>query len=393
MRYRRPMLLLLAVLALVAAFATVRAQTAPQFGDPLPGLPPELLAAFESGKQRFAAVETAATGLGPVFNARSCAECHENPVPGGSAEGRDDFVTRFGRQADGLPFSHLVELGGPALQGRSVAEDLSGCTLGPETIPQQANVTGRRQPPPLFGLGLIQAIPDPAIMAHADPTDANGDGIAGRPNTSNGVIGRFGWKSAVSTIAGFVGLALVNELGITNFLQPNEMAPQGRPIPPGCKLTADIEDADAGRLADMTAFLTFMSPPPRGPITDAARRGETLFAQVGCATCHVPALKTGPSVLAALDRVDVPLYSDLLTHYMGGALDDRLPEGDVGGGRWRTAPLWGLRVRTFLLHDGRTSDLLAAIRLHGGEANRVRERFNGLRPAQQSDLLTFLRSL
>ena len=232
-----------------------------------------------------------------------------------------------------------------------------------------------RQPPQLFGLGLIQAIPDSAILASADPADANGDGIAGRPNIDGGVIGRFGWKATSPAILHFVGLALVNELGITNYVFPNEMSPQGRPIPSGCKVTADPEDADASRLAGLLFFTTFLGPPPRGPITDAVLRGE------------------GPNALEALNEKDVPLYSDLLTHYMGGVLDDGIIEGLAGGGRWRTAPLWGLRARKFFLHDGRASDLVTAIRLHGGEASGVRNRFLLLPQGQKDDLVAFLRSL
>jgi CxxC motif-containing protein (DUF1111 family) len=118
-----------------------------------------------------------------------------------------------------------------------------------------------------------------------------------------------------------------------------------------------------------------------------------MFAEIGCASCHTPSMKTGPNALEALDEKDVPLYSDLLTHYMGGALDDHIPEGAVGGGRWRTAPLWGLRARKSFLHDGRATDLITAIRLHGGEASGVRSRFTGLPPIQKADLIAFLRSL
>jgi CxxC motif-containing protein (DUF1111 family) len=383
----------LAAFVLLFPVARLLAQATPPFGEPLPGLPAGLIAAFEQGKEAFLRVETAASGLGPVHNGRSCVECHSVPAPGGSAPTLDSLVTRFAQQLPGQPFNPLLNLGGPNLQKHSIATELPGCALPAEAVPAEANLTGLRQPPPLFGLGLIQAIPDTAILANADPNDDNADGIAGRPNIDNGVIGRFGWKAASPTILHFVGLALVNELGITNYVFPNEMSPQGQPIPPGCKLTADPEDADATRLAGMTNFLTLLSPPPRGPITDTVLRGEALFAQVGCASCHVPVLRTGPSPVAALSQREARLYSDLLTHYMGGALDDRIQEGAAGGGRWRTAPLWGLRTRRFYLHDGRTSDLVTAIRLHGGEAAQVRARFLGLAAPQQADVVAFLRSL
>lgn len=122
-------------------------------------------------------------------------------------------------------------------------------------------------------------------------------------------------------------------------------------------------------------------------------RGEQVFAAIGCAACHIPTLRTGPSHIEALNQKDVPLFSNLLTHYMGGALDDNIPEGAVGGGRWRTAPLWGLRMRQLFLHDGRASDLVSAIRFHAGEAREVRDRFFALSPPQRADLIAFLQSL
>ena len=395
MKHRRWLLLFLPLLAFpfLPPVRTLTAQVAPQFGDPLPGLSDGDLAAFAFGKEKFVAAQTPATGLGPVFNDRSCVACHSNPVPGGSGASLNNRITRFARQVEGQPFNPLLHLGGPNLQTFSVGGELPGCSLPPEVVPAEANLTGLRQPPQLFGLGLIQGIPDTEILVRADPTDENDDGIAGRPNISNGVIGRFGWKAAVPTILDFAGLALVNELGITNYLFPNEMSPQGRPIPPGCDVAGDPEDADISRIGPLMFFTTYLAPPPRGPITDAALRGETVFAQTGCALCHTPSMRTGPNAIEALNEKEVPLYSDLLTHYMGGALDDHIIEGAAGGGRWRTAPLWGLGARSFFLHDARTTDLVTAIRLHGGEASQVRNQFFNLPAIQRADLLAFVRSL
>jgi CxxC motif-containing protein (DUF1111 family) len=395
---------LAAVFEIGAPGRLLRAQTDPPASVPLPNLPADMLARFNEGRGRFLATETVETGLGPVFNDRSCVACHSIPTTAGSGKSEATFVTRFGRvglqesdrfglQTPSMPFNALLNLGGPTIQRRSVAEDLPDCRLAGEVVPREATTVGPRQPSPLFGLGLIQAIPEATILSRADPTDANRDGIAGRPNTSNGLLGRFGWKASVATVYDFVALAMINEIGITSPLYPNELSPQGRPIPPGCKRTADIDDADGSRLGSITAYLTFLSPPARGPITDAVRRGETLFAKVGCAACHTPVMKTGPNSNPALNEVEVPLYSDLLTHYVGVHLDDRIPDGDVGGGRWRTPPLWGLRARKFYLHDGRTSDLTQAIALHGGEGLIARDAFLALPPAQQADLIAFLQSL
>jgi CxxC motif-containing protein (DUF1111 family) len=369
------------------------AQTATEFGAPLPGLPGWAVSSFKAGRAAFMAVETPATGLGPVYNGESCGECHGHPVPGGSGASLEQGVTRFGLNVAGQRFDPLAHAGGPDLQRRSVASDLPGCHLAPEIVPAVANATSRRQPPPLFGLGLMEAIPDSAILANADPDDANGDGIAGRPNINAGVIGRFGWRATVPTLLQFVGLAMVMELGVTNHLFPNETSPQGGPIPPSCKLTPDVEDADGSRLVGHLLFVRLLGPPPRGPITDAVVRGDALFGGIGCALCHLPLMRTGRNAMAALDQKDVPLYSDVLVHFMGTELSDGIPEGSVNGGWWRTAPLWGLRVRKFLLHDGRTSDLGTAIQAHGGEAQAARDRFLALSSGQRADLLAFLRSL
>lgn len=395
MSARRLTVTLLALTALFGQLLSGQALFAQpvSFGEPLEGLPAGLAAAFEEGRQRFAMEETPAIGLGPLYSARSCGACHTVPALAGSAARPDAFTVRFGRQTPGQPFDPLLNAGGPSQERLSVAGELEDCHLAAEVVPSEANAVGLRQPLPLFGLGLIQAIPETTILARADPDDSDGDGIAGRAHASHGLLGRFGWKAAVASIADFVGRSLVGELGITNFLYSYEPAPQGGPIPSACRIAADIEDFDASRLAGMTAFLSFMSAPPRGPITEAARRGETLFAQVGCAGCHTPVMKTGPSSTAGLNLVDVPLYSDLLTHDMGAALDDGIAEGSAEGRRWRTPPLWGLRVRRFYLHDGRTSDLASAIALHGGEAGRSRDGFAALSAAQQADLVAFLRSL
>jgi len=431
-----PLFLPLAALPFFFPIRTITAQVAPEFGEPLPGLPDELLVAFQFGKEKFTAVQTPATGLGPVFNARNCVTCHSSGAVGGAGATLETRATRFARHVPLQPFDPLLEAGGPLLQALSVAGELVGCTQPGEVVPLPppaldvglapsvpfgaasppppagagapaplppiplpvvppgtANIVSLRLPPQLFGLGLIEAIPDTTILANADPTDANGDGVAGRANLDVGILGRLGWKAAVPTVRAFVGLALVNEIGITNALFPNEMSPQGQPVQPSCDAITDIEDTHETRLVNLTSFVRFLGPPPRGPITDAAARGATLFRDAGCAACHTPSMKTGPNAIAALNQVDVPLYSDLLTHYMGGALNDHLPEGAVGGGRWRTPPLWGLGARAFFLHDGRASDLTTAIRQHGGEAKGSRERFFALTPAQRDDVIAFLKSL
>ncbi len=382
-----------AAAALSAGLVVLSAQGAPQFGDPVAGLPVTQLGLFQAGQQQFQAVENSFTGLGPVFNGRSCAECHSVPVIGGSAPSLDKLAHRFARDAANEPFDPLLTLGGPVLQAFSVSSELPGCVLAAEVVPPEATEHSLRLPPSLLGLGLIEAIPDTAILSRADPTDANEDRIAGRPNISNGVLGRFGWKAAGPTVLDFVALAMVSELGITTWAYATETLPQGAPVPVGCDFAPDIEDADASRLAGLTSFVRFLAPPPRGPVTAAVTRGEALFEQVGCTACHTPSMRTGPNAIPALSEVDVPLYSDLLIHYMGGPLNDHIVEGAAAGGRWRTAPLWGLRVRPFLMHDGRATDLAAAIDMHRGESIESRRAFRRLSATERADLFAFLNSL
>jgi len=383
-----------ACVAIVAAgLIGLSAQVSSGLGEPFPGLADSQLGLFNAGRAQFQVVENPLTGLGPIFNGRSCAECHSVPITGGTAPSLDKRAHRFARRADGAPFDSLLSRGGPFLQQFSIASDLPGCVLAPEVVPPEATERSQRLPPSLFGLGSIEAIPDSQIMSRADPTDANGDGIEGRANISNGVLGRFGWKAAGPTVLDFVALAMVAELGITNWAYPSEMLPQGVPIPAGCDVAADLEDANASRLAALTSFVRFLAPPPRGPITAQVTRGEDLFAQVGCTACHTPSMTTGPNATAALNQVGVPLFSDLLIHYMGGALDDHIVEGAAGGGRWRTAPLWGLRHRLFFMHDGRATDVTSAINAHRGESTPSRNAFFRLSSTDRNDVLAFLGSL
>lgn len=367
----------------------------PGLGVPLEGLTPAQLAQFQAGREQFGRGERPIDGLGPVFNGVSCLECHRAGAPGGAAiDLQLTRVTRIGRVDNGV-FSELPQRGGPLIQRRSMREIIPNHPVLPEVIPPEATVVARRITTPIFGAGLIEAIPDIVITMNADPTDRNGDGISGRanyvlnPETNRLELGRFGWKAQVSTIHHFTGLALLDELGITNPSFPLENLPQGQPIPAGGDIVPDPED-NGTRVNSLTAFQRFLAPPPQGLQN---RQGRDIFANIGCAKCHIPTMKTAAHEIAALANKSVNLYSDLLLHDMGPNLADGNPQGLASASEFRTAPLWGVRFRPFLLHDGRATTLDAAIRFHGGEALSSRMLYEALPAVQRDVLLGFLRGL
>jgi CxxC motif-containing protein (DUF1111 family) len=394
-----------AAIASVLACATAVAQLAPPggprgpqgqvnlqgFGQALAGLTSDLLTAFEQGRVEFTNVETPASGLGPIFNGRSCAECHSAPAVGG---GSRIVVTRFGRVEDGV-FDPLDALGGSLLQRLAINPQVR------ETIPHEANVVAQRISTPLFGLGLIEAIPDATLLANAAAPKP--DGITGRAAMVTDVVsgetrvGRLGWKAQQATILAFSGDAYNNEMGITNRFFPTENAPNGnQELLRRFTTTTGIEDtvgpdgrSDIDGAAD---FMRFLGPPPTLPKSASALTGETLFTQSGCAACHTPTLRTGPNRIAALDRKNVNLYSDLLLHDMG-SLGDGIAQANAGMREMRTAPLWGIRARDRYLHDGRANSIDAAIRAHDGEASAARDRYLRLSPQLRQSIADFLGTL
>jgi CxxC motif-containing protein (DUF1111 family) len=256
---------------------------------------------------------------------------------------------------------------------------------------------------PLFGAGLVEAIPDEALLALEDPFDRDRDGISGRAAiitdiaTGRRRVGRFGWKAQIATLLTFAGDAYTNEMGITNELFPEE--PYGGISPARmreCDLVRDPEDfADprTGKRAidNFEAFMKFLAPPPRGTITDDARVGEQVFAAVGCSACHTPALTTGANASAALSRKTAALYSDLLLHDVGTG--DGIEQEAAQPNEIRTPALWGLRFRRTLMHDGGSASPAEAILRHGGEASGVMERYHRATEPMRRALLAFLDSL
>jgi len=363
-----------------------------QFGDPLPGLTTALRVDFSAGLEEFQSVETVADGLGPIFNNVSCVACHSSPAPGGASA---VLETRFGRLENGI-FDPLTAEGGSLLQQFAIDPTAQ------EVVPADANVVAKRITTPLFGAGLIEAIPDGVILFNAILRKP--DGITGRPSrvvdvaTGRERIGRFGWKAQQATLLAFAGDAYVNEMGITNRLFPTENPPNGNEallakydtVPdPEDQVDPTTGKADIDKFAD---FMRLLAPPPSLPLSQAGKAGSLLFALIGCAACHTRAMLTGPNVIPALDRKLVQLYSDLLLHDMG-TLGDGIAQGVALPGEMKTAPLWGLRSRGPFLHDGRAATVEAAILMHDGEALPARTRFNALPAAEQQQLLEFLNSI
>ena len=375
--------------------ATLLAGVTP--GGPLTGLTAGQLALFTRGSGVFQRVFTPETGLGPLFNAAGCAACHEEPVPGGGgandpAEDGEDEEVHATAFHPGAKCDDLAAVGGQVIQ-KQVTPALAALGIGPESVPSEATQpTARRTTPDLFGFGLLDAVPDQEILALADPGDRNGDGISGRAHRlPDGRIGRFGRKAQEATLTAFNTGAFVMEMGVTNPGLPTEQTIHGMPLPDGVDLLPEPEITQA-EFDAADGFVRFLAPPPRRPLDLVGRTGAVIFLGIGCASCHVPVLVTGPSRVQALNLKAFQPYTDLLLHDMGPGLAD-ICLGNAQPSEFRTEPLMGLRFATALLHDGRASTIPEAIRLHGGEAAGARNRFLRLSPGARFSLLQFLRSL
>ena len=395
---------------LAAGFALAGVSQAQQvefqarMGEPLRGLSPAQLAAFQAGHDEFNTVLTIGDGLGPIFNDSSCSQCHSTPTVGGFST---TFVTRFGKAASGgNPFDPLESLGGSLLQ----EDGIGGVCV--EVVPPEADVVISRTTPHCFGLGLVEAI------VHQDIIDLEtfppGGGVTGMvrmvtPVEGGAAIpGRMGWKGGVATLLSFSADASLNEMGLTSPFFPTENAPNGDASllgpPENCDTVADPEDPTFDRINRQTDFQLFLAPPPQTP--KSGMDGEAVFTSVGCANCHVPTFTTGGHSEAVLNGQVIRPYSDYLLHDMG---EDTLSGGDgCGDGivdgiaterEMMTRALWGMGQRGGFLHDGRATggtfadNVDAAIQDHGGEAAGSRSAYNALSPAEKDDLYNFLFSL
>ena len=383
---------------------------------PVEGLTAQQRAGFLAGDREFGRVFTAGEGLGPIFVAASCASCHA-----GDGKGHPVFnLTRFGRMRAG-GFDPMRAEGGPQLQHRAILNYIA------EVVPPGVSGVAQFTPPSVTGLGFLEAVDDADILALADPDDADGDGISGRVQLVgpsdliaevsrlellfdpgeprrhlpiNGrFIGRFGKKASAINLLHQTVTAYREDIGLTTDLILED------PINPQVGNFAGDQAPDpevpSSTVSNVVFYLkTLRAPPRRNPDAPGIKAGEARFEQIRCSGCHVPTLTTGPSRIAALDRKVFHPFTDLLLHDMGPELDDYYTEGIALSSEWRTAPLWGIGLaersqggRAFYLHDGRAGSLREAIELHGGEAAASREAFRRLTPAEQEQLLAFLRSL
>jgi CxxC motif-containing protein (DUF1111 family) len=432
---------------------------APGAGGPLNNLTSDETVFFQDGAGRFTEVETVAggnnNGLGPRFNSNQCLSCHSQPAPGGTSSAQNPLIpiatlsgaknvvpwfivqngpireARFKRNPNGTNDGGVHALF--VITGRG---DAPGCNIAqPDFLPAGNPLTGQggnpniifRIPTPVFGAGLIEAIPDSAILANmqANASRKVALGISGHPNAhlsgnanrsaNDGTITRFGWKAQNKSLLMFAAEAYNVEMGISNPLFPQE-----RDETPACLFTATPNDtlnfmttpsttatSNPAVISDIESFADFMrmlAPPTPAPDTPSTVNGRAAFEKVGCVHCHTPSLTTGKIIAsgsstvpsAALSNQTVNLFSDILVHHMGKGLADGITQGSAGPDEFRTAPLWGVGQRVFFLHDGRTSNLVEAIEAHsssGSEANRVVERFNLLKTQEQQDIINFLRSL
>ena len=363
-------------------------------GTPLPNLTPSELAAFNDGRDDFTEVETVAEGLGPVFNGRSCAECHNIGATGGAGT---QTVTRFGAR-NGNTFDPLASLGGSLIQVNGIGPaDGSTHAFSGETVPPSANVTAHRRTTSLFGLGFVDATADSDFFAMAQLQSARRGGVSGRvplvDNIAAGMktAGKFGWKGQNPTLFQFAADAYLNEMGITNPQFPNENCPNGNCAELAFNPAPSINDTGDGVQA-LADFMTILAAPPRATVSRDANDGEGIFNRIGCSDCHVANLHTGSSSIAALDHKTYHPYSDFLLHDMG-SLGDGIVQADAGAQEMRTAPLWGLRFLNAYLHDGRATTFDDAILAHDGEARASRNQFAGLDARSKAKLREFLKSL
>ena len=392
----KPLGALAAALSIAMICVEVAGQTArPLPGDPLPGITSGDFEEFRLGLEDFTEVETAEEGLGPAFNGSSCAVCHSVPTIGGAGVVAE---VRAARRDERGEFVELAPTSGSLFQIFSIPTH----TCQP-IIPPEANVISRRVPIPLFGAGLVEAIPDETLLALDDAGDRNRDGVSGKAAiitdiaTGHRRVGRFGWKAQHATLLAFGADAYRNEMGITNDLFPEELAfGITREQMKLCDRIPDPEDRPDRRtrrrgIDSFEAFMKFLAPAGRGPIDDTVRAGEVLFGAVGCSSCHVPSLETGPSTNALFHHKIVPLFSDLLLHDVGTG--DGIRQEAAAPQEFRTPALWGLRLRRPLLHDGTAATIEDAIGAHGAEAASARARFMAVSPDQRAALLAFLKSL
>lgn len=419
---------------------TIFDQSSNAFDNPAPNLDAEGEARHIIGDTEFEQTFVTApaivnSGLGPAFNNTSCAACHPKdgrgtpPVAGGvsnsfflrlSIPGSDPetgsplpvpgFGTQlfdqavFGVQPEARVETTYTEISGQFEDGTPYQLRKPTFTIvDPYSPLPETYMTSPRVAPPVFGRGLLEAIPEEIILEWADENDEDGDGISGRPNrvwdivSETTVIGRFGLKANVPSVLVQSAGAYHGDMGITNEIFPQEST-AGQPQADGL---SDDPELRPGVLDDVVFYIQTLAVPARRNIDDPeVKKGQVQFNLTGCTACHIPTVKTGDleGVPEVSNQIIHP-YTDLLLHDMGEELADGRPDFLATGQEWKTPPLWGIGYtkiangHTFFLHDGRARNLTEAILWHGGEAETAKENFRALSAADRASLIKFLESL
>jgi CxxC motif-containing protein (DUF1111 family) len=395
-------------------------------------------ATHQADQTKFDEVEQISDGLGPLYNAQSCRECHQSPVSGAASQvselrvGHDGPDGRF-RTPD-IPIAHGAEV----ISGRSLVNDRAICPNGAfpdkeiqERVPETETIRTFRLSLNLLGDGFVEAIADQTLIdLSKEQCKSSHKKICGQflyvpiveaPGQMG--VGRFGWKDQHASLLSFSGDAYLNEMGITNRLQPTEVTNL-------CNTVSEPNDTPGpDGLSDIDRFARFIRA-TKAPVRDVqlasgatAQKGLSLFDKIGCATCHVATLTTAPAgtkinggtftIPPALGSVTLHPYGDFLMHNVGTGdgilqatpehygrkvfqqMSDYMSKQDFESSRnkIRTAPLWGVRLRPRLMHDGASLTLLDAINRHHGEANHVVEKFEKLKRPDQEAIIEFLKSL
>jgi CxxC motif-containing protein (DUF1111 family) len=367
---------------------------------------------FALDQQHFEEREDIHAGLGPVYNATSCTDCHQNPVTGGPSQITEIRVGHKDANGNFVNPTVLINDGQDSISGRSIVNDRAVCPQAQEHVPATETIRTLRAVNNTLGDGFVEAIDDNTLIAIANRQALQSDGkIQGEaiqvpvfeaPGQTR--IGRFGWKDQHGSLLSFVSDAYLNEMGITNRLRPHDTTTV-------CKTTTDPEDQpDKLGLADIDHFAQFVrgtQVPPRDTVLAAtydAQKGQHIFEQLQCRTCHVESITTASAgtvvnggtftIPDALGNKVIHPFGDFLLHDLGtGDGIVQTTTAPETANKMRTSPLWGLRMKSRYMHDLKSLTLESAILRHGGEATEVRDHFRELTPKEKEQLLTFLASL